>query len=190
MAFLYASNLDPFNRLDQLEIQLDSGDTAILRRGHYYDLTVNELARARQFIVLTSSATPADEAPIGVRYLPIKGNPANGEVPLWSDSVGAFTPGSASSSGGISPAIVNAKGDLIAATAADTVARLGVGTDATVLTADSTQTTGLRWATPTGGGGGGAVSTGTADPTALSVGETYFQLDGSGNVIAEWVGAP
>lgn len=45
--------------------------------------------------------------------------------------------------------IVDAKGDLIAATAADTPARLAVGTNGQVLTADSTASTGLAWATPT-----------------------------------------
>jgi hypothetical protein len=50
--------------------------------------------------------------------------------------------------GGIQPTIVDAKGDLIAATAADTPARLAVGANDTVLTADSSEATGLKWATP------------------------------------------
>ena len=53
--------------------------------------------------------------------------------------------GLASEAYAIPNAIVDAKGDLIAATAADTVARLAVGTDGYVLTADSGETTGLKW---------------------------------------------
>jgi hypothetical protein len=47
--------------------------------------------------------------------------------------------------------IVDAKGDLIGATAADTPARLAVGTNGQVLTADSTAATGLAWATASAG---------------------------------------
>ncbi len=55
--------------------------------------------------------------------------------------------------GGIQPTIVDAKGDIIAATAADTPARLAVGANDTVLTADSSTATGLKWATPAASGG-------------------------------------
>jgi len=51
-----------------------------------------------------------------------------------------------SASNPISANIVDAKGDLIAATAADTVSRLAVGANNTVLTADSSTATGLKWA--------------------------------------------
>lgn len=54
-------------------------------------------------------------------------------------------------SNAIQNAIVDAKGDLIAATAADTPARLAVGANGTVLTADSAEATGLKWATPASG---------------------------------------
>jgi len=48
----------------------------------------------------------------------------------------------------IAKTIVDAKGDIIAATAADTVSRLAVGANDTVLTADSSTATGLKWAAP------------------------------------------
>lgn len=47
---------------------------------------------------------------------------------------------------------IDAKGDLIGGTGADTFARLAVGTNGQVLTADSTASTGLAWATPANGG--------------------------------------
>jgi hypothetical protein len=67
-----------------------------------------------------------------------------GGVPAWATSDDANA---------IQNAIVDAKGDIIAATAADTPARLAVGANGTVLTADSAEATGLKWATPAAGGG-------------------------------------
>ena len=53
----------------------------------------------------------------------------------------------------INPTLIDAKGDIITATAADTPARLAVGSNNQVLTADSSTATGIKWATPAGGGG-------------------------------------
>jgi hypothetical protein len=55
--------------------------------------------------------------------------------------------------------IWDAKGDLAVATAPDTATKLPIGANSQVLTADSTQATGLKWATPAAGGGGGSVAT-------------------------------
>ena len=82
--------------------------------------------------------------------------------------------------GGIQPTIVTAKGDLIAATAASTPARLGVGANDTVLTADSSTATGLKWATPASGGmtlinTGGTTLTGSS-VTISSIPATYKNL--------------
>lgn len=49
---------------------------------------------------------------------------------------------------------IDAKGDLLAGTADNTIARLGIGTNGQVLTADSAEITGMKWATPSAGGGG------------------------------------
>lgn len=52
----------------------------------------------------------------------------------------------AADASGIPATIFDAKGDLIAATAADTAARLAIGTNGQILTADSTASTGMKWA--------------------------------------------
>jgi hypothetical protein len=56
-------------------------------------------------------------------------------------------------SAAINPTIVDAKGDLIAATAADAVSRIAIGANDTVLTADSTAATGMKWAAAGGAAG-------------------------------------
>ena len=83
--------------------------------------------------------------------------------------------------------IVDAKGDLIAATAADTVARLAVGTNGQVLTADSTAATGLAYTTISAGGmtllGSGTLANATVDITGIS--SEYNQiLINIGNAVA------
>ena len=52
----------------------------------------------------------------------------------------------------IQQTLIDAKGDLIAGTGADAVSRLAVGANGTTLVADSAEATGLKWATPAGGG--------------------------------------
>lgn len=67
---------------------------------------------------------------------------------LTSSDLIYFRNGVITADAAIAKAIVDAKGDLISATAADTPARLAVGTNGQVLTANSTASTGLAWATP------------------------------------------
>ena len=80
----------------------------------------------------------------------------------------------------IANTLVDAKGDIITATADNTPARLAVGANDTVLTADSTAATGLKWATPGGALtlsqiASGSLNSGTAlNLTGLT--QDYLQL--------------
>jgi hypothetical protein len=114
--------------------------------------------------------------------------PASGFVRLYAkadgllygkDDAGAET-ALGGGGGGISATIVDVKGDLIAATAADTVARLAVGTNGYVLSANSAQSTGLEWVPVTATFG--SVQTKTTTYTALS-GDALILAD---TVSAAW----
>jgi hypothetical protein len=94
---------------------------------------------------------------------------------------------------GIQPSIVDAKGDLIVATAADSVSRLAVGSNNQVLMADSAQATGVKW-----GASAASTLTTTGDilyassantPARLGIGSTDQVLKVSGGIPA-WGAAP
>ena len=68
---------------------------------------------------------------------------------LTSDDLNFYTAGVATADAAVPENIVTAKADLLVASASGVVDNLAVGTNGQVLTADATQTLGLRWATPT-----------------------------------------
>ena len=73
----------------------------------------------------------------------------------------------------IPQSVVDAKGDLVVGTAADTVGRLGVGTNGQYLQADSTAGTGLSWVTPAAG-----YSAPTLGSTSITSGATVTTIAG------------
>jgi len=115
---------------------------------------------------------------IDASLLDLKGGTSGQVLAKNSNTDMDFTWVAQDDSNAIQNAIVDAKGDLIGATAADTPARLAVGTNGQVLTADSTASTGLAWATPT---------TPNIQWTAVNAGGT--SLSGSTTTISGITGA-
>jgi hypothetical protein len=66
---------------------------------------------------------------------------------LTSDDLNFYTAGVATADAAVPESIVTAKADLLVASASGVVDNLAVGTNDQVLTADSTQTLGMKWAT-------------------------------------------
>ena len=83
----------------------------------------------------------------------------------------------------ISPTVIDAKGDLIAGTSADTVGKLTVGTDGQYLQADSSTSTGLKWSTVTG------YSAPTLGSTSIASGATVTTISGLTDIVLNGPGS-
>lgn len=100
----------------------------------------------------------------GDDYTATTGNSITGLTALTAgDIVSVWTVNAFSVSNAISNTIVDAKGDILVGTGADTPGRLAVGTNDYVLTADSTTGTGLKWAAIPASSGPAFKATGTTN---------------------------
>lgn len=93
---------------------------------------------AKGDLIVASAADTAARLPAGTDGQVLKANSATATGLEWAAETGG-------GGGGFDASIIDAKGDLIAGTAADTAARMGVGTDGQVLQANSAAATGLSW---------------------------------------------
>ena len=106
---------------------------------------------------------------IDTSFLDLKGGTTGQVLSKASNTDLDFSWVAQDDSNAIQNAIVDAKGDLISATAADTPARLAVGANGTVLTADSAEATGLKWATPAAGGAYTSIASGSLSGSAVNI---------------------
>jgi hypothetical protein len=94
-------------------------------------------------IAATTSAASAAASAVAANTSAIAASTSAANALVSANSASAAASQAASA---IQATIFDAKGDLIVASAADTAARLGIGTDGQILTAASTATYGLQWA--------------------------------------------
>ncbi|HZN73088.1 MAG TPA: hypothetical protein VFC00_15580 [Micromonosporaceae bacterium] len=126
-----------------------------------------------------SDLATVEDPPDVIAYLPIVGGTLTGPLVLSGAPTQALHAATKAyvdaGAGGISPTILDAKGDLLAASAADAPARVAVGSNGQVLTADSTQAAGVRWATPSAGDGGALYPPEGYGLKAMSADPTHHQ---------------
>jgi len=159
----------------------------------YYDTTKNQLLWWNGTLWIVSSDVskiyeqpnaPTEPTTVGDIWIDTDAPPVLGPVGPQGPAGPAGATGATGPQGpaGIDSSIIaDAKGDLLAATAADTLTRLPVGANGAVLLSDSSQATGLKWGQQHPSG------TYLSRPAAntVPIGSTYFAIDALGTWLSD-----
>ena len=132
-------------KLDGIETNADVTDaTNVQAAGALMDSELTDLAGIKALDTTTVQLKPSEGAFVNGDKTKLDGIETSADV---TDATNVDAAGAVMNSD------VDAKGDIFVATADNTVTRLAVGSDNQVLTADSQETSGIKWATPAAGGG-------------------------------------
>jgi hypothetical protein len=160
-SFAATSSVTVAHGLDRLQVGLVVRVGEVARNDLIESITPTQADPRNSVEVVLSSAQTGDVLVLDTDYVF-----ANIPTPESASTLGSGTP--------ILEETADAAGDLLVASAADAFARLPVGADADVLTADSAEPTGVRWAAAGGGGVFGSEYQSTTDRTFRSSTSTVF----------------
>jgi hypothetical protein len=134
---IYSAGVTAVSGLDDSSVTLTytSGYEQVYRNGVL-------LSRGNDYTATTGTSITLIDATLANDVIEVIGSSVLGIADVYTQTQ--------SNAAYIGKALVDAKGDILTATAADTPARLAVGANDTVLTADSSTATGLKWAAVAG----------------------------------------
>ena len=141
-------------KLDGIETNADVTDAAnVTAAGALMDSELTDLAGVKGVTISTLQVKPSEGAFADGDKTKLDGIETNADV---TDATNV------NAAGAVMESDVDAKGDIFVATADNTVTRLAVGTNNHVLTADSSEASGVKWAAASGGGSGDVVGPSSA----------------------------
>jgi hypothetical protein len=141
----------------------DDGTTVLAYTPGYEEVFLNGVLLSR-----TNDYTASTGTSVVLSAATVTGDIVEVICPLQVAYTDAITT-TAANAAYVPKTLTTTKGDIITATAANTPARLGVGSNNQILVADSTASTGLKWATPASGGGMTLLSTTTLSGTSTTI---------------------